>query len=500
MFLCTIAISLSRVVLLLAPFWFTELDQKKLAVGVITSLTMSSTVIILTGYRLVTRDYSDPVWYKIFLYYWGVEQNQKLKHGTNYPEFSVVLTTAVLLYIFIISLEWKMNVYNALNNRVQDVNIGGDNILNYMIPVPANHQDENSEVTSTRATTSVQGQDNMSTADRNLIQEDTFPPTILVQEQVATVDIHQEEFASAVAYETIHDIIINCENGKINREETSSPVIVTSSKFSQKSRRNPKKVHFSEVQEKVDTVKDQMNVSTSHYQSNFLAKIDLEDIAAVDASENATENATAALNIKAIQAVPSVAMVTELPTLSEVKAGPGACDVPTYSSFSGVQTAQVDPVDQGVLAVPAAQVDPVVPEVPLVSAAQVDKAFPAAQLFPGPAVRAISAPTLQHKKLKAFWTFICKGSFVGLWLCLSEVLYTIHWLAIENEKDTYYTSFLGVLYWWLSLILLFPYLILSNQDPKAFVQRIISNWARFFCSWSWVPSSVASFVLSRLPD
>ena len=62
------------------------------------------------------------------------------------------------------------------------------------------------------------------------------------------------------------------------------------------------------------------------------------------------------------------------------------------------------------------QLDPVVPVIP---AAQVDPLVLAAQLSSGPAVQA-SVSHLQYRKLKAFWTFISKGSFFVLWLCLSD--------------------------------------------------------------------------------
>ena len=597
MFLCIIAISISKVVLLLAPFWFNAQDQKQLAVWVITSLTLCS---IFINLRQVTRDYSDPAFYQKFLDYWGVEHNQKIKRVTNYPEFSFLLTTAVLLHIFSISLEWKMNVYDALNNRIQDMNIAGDNVLNGMIPVPVKHESENSEVASTRALTSVQDQDTRNTAERNMDQEDTFSPVILVQEQVVTVDVHKDEFAAAATRTIIvHDKIINSEDGRINKEDTLRPIIITPSKLSQKSRHNPKKGRFLEVQKKKGRYKvDQTNVSTIHYQSKFLSKNGSEDFASVN-----TNGTTAApLNIIAVQAVPYVSMVTELPTIPEVTSVLAAPVVPANCAFPRVpkaqvgpvvqanqvvrvvpavqvdpviqtsqvvpvvSTAQVDPVvptaqvdpvvpaaqvdpvvpaAQVVPVIPAAQVDPVVPAAqvdpvvpaaqvdPEVPAAQVDPVVPAAQVFPvipaaqviqvvpaaqvdpvvpaaqvslgpaaqiGSAVQYASAPTVQYRKLKAFWTFISKGSPVGLWLLVTLVFYGIYWLAKENEQITHYISFLFHLRWILSLILLFPYLILPNQDLKDFVQRSIFNWTRVFCSWSWVPSSVASFVLSRLPD
>ena len=96
--------------------------------------------------------------------------------------------------------------------------------------------------------------------------------------------------------------------------------------------------------------------------------------------------------------------------------------------------------------------------------------------------------------------FISEGFLVGLWFCVTEFIFAIRWLYMENKEIFYYTAFLDALYWMVSLILLFPYLILSNQDPKDYVQRIVFNWTRVLCSWSWVLSSVASFVLARLPD
>ena len=113
----------------------------------------------------------------------------------------------------------------------------------------------------------------------------------------------------------------------------------------------------------------------------------------------------------------------------------------------------------------------------------------------------VQAVQVQYRKLKAIWKFISKGFSIGLWFCVTEILYQIYRGAIDNENNTYYISYIFLLYYRLSgSILLFPYLILSYPEPKHHAQRIIFDCARVFCSWSWVPSSVSSFVLIRLPD
>ena len=121
--LLTIAVSVSRVLLLLYTFWFTSQDQKQLAVQVITSIIASSIGISLTGYRLVTRDYSDSVLYKLYLDSLGLGGDLKLKTKTNYPEFVILIPIALLLHIFSTSLEWKMTVYDTVNNGVQPAGV-----------------------------------------------------------------------------------------------------------------------------------------------------------------------------------------------------------------------------------------------------------------------------------------------------------------------------------------------------------------------------------------
>ena len=479
--LCIIAMSLTKLVLMHYTFWFTALNQKQLAVWVNLTLIAISITINLTGYRLETGDYTDPSFYKLFLDIWGVKPNQKVKYGINYPELIFVMPIATLLHIISVSLEWKMNVYDALNNRIHDINIVSQE--NDRNQVSINLEEENSDVANSLPTNS--GQDIRGSRDRKMNQEEDTLPPIVVQEQVAIIDIHDDKGPNTQDLE----FVINSSDGRMNREDIVVREQVASindhgkeeftdkkkrifSEFPQKS--SHKNVFFIEVQEKKAIDKEH----TKNYPSCIS---DFEGVAGDHTKEGSAVTDTGAatfLKKNRVLAVSGVERVQTPPIVTGVSQVPADQDL--VPVIPGV------PADQDLA--------PVIPEVP--ADQERDQVLPSVPAVPN----VLEAANGQYRKLKAFWKFLSKGFSIGLCCSLEVTLYWIYLQNIENEKITSYTKYITWLDFRLCVILLFPYLILSYPEPKMHAKRTIVDLARTLCSWTLVPSSVAAFVLSRLPD
>ena len=135
-FICVIALSLSRLVILTFPFWYSARDPKQMAAGVFIFVIGGSIIINLTGYRLIAGDYCEPgLFERVYFFQRGFKINTLEITGTNYPEFKFAICLAVVLHLFSITLEWKIKIYDNLSISMKIEN--NDNRIH-----PAGDQEE----------------------------------------------------------------------------------------------------------------------------------------------------------------------------------------------------------------------------------------------------------------------------------------------------------------------------------------------------------------------
>ena len=137
LFLCILLLSVTKLLINKAPFWYDGLDHDRLKIWIHSSLAVGSIAACFTGYRAITWNYCDGAIYTVLLSLFGIAYNEQ-KHSQNYPDLAVIICITIFLHIGTVCLGWKREKIDPLRTVVpQVVEVDSEPVVKVEAPSPA---------------------------------------------------------------------------------------------------------------------------------------------------------------------------------------------------------------------------------------------------------------------------------------------------------------------------------------------------------------------------